>query len=56
MTEFRRSEAQALLTRAADIEAKRQAARRAHNVEHEQRLADELRRLWARYSALERAA
>jgi hypothetical protein len=34
----------------------RQAARRAHNVEHEQRLADELRKLWARYAALERVA
>jgi hypothetical protein len=56
MNESQRAEAQALLVRAADLEGQRQAARRAHNVEHEQRLANELRRLWARYAALERVA
>lgn len=56
MTEHQRHEQQALLTRAADLEAQRQAARRAFNVDHEQRLADELRRVWARFTALERVA
>lgn len=56
MTESQRHEQQALLTRAADLEGQRQAARRAHNVEHEQRLTEELRRAWARYTALENNA
>lgn len=56
MTEDLIAEQRALLTRAADIEARRQAARRAHNVEHEQRLHDELRRVWERYGAIESAA
>ena len=50
----RESELRAILTKAADVELKRQAARDAFNVEHERRLADELRRLWSRYAALER--
>lgn len=47
------NEQRALLTRAADLEARRQAARASRNVDHEQRLVEELRRLWARYVALE---
>lgn len=56
MTQYERSESQALLTRAADVEAQRQAASRARDVEHEQRLLDELRTLWARYAQLEQIA
>jgi len=47
------NEQRALLTRAADLEARRQAARASRNVDQEQRLVEELRRLRARYIALE---
>jgi hypothetical protein len=56
MNDDARTEAQALLTVAADVEGRRQNARRDHNLELEQRLAAELRKLWSRYAALERVA
>lgn len=50
------AEQKAILTRAADVEMQRQAARAAFNLDHQRRLEDELRRLWGRYAELERVA
>jgi hypothetical protein len=52
MTTTERQEAQALSTRAAIIESQLQAARSAHNVDHQRRLEDEHRRIWERYPDL----
>jgi hypothetical protein len=48
-----RAELQALLTRAADTEARRQLARDRVNELAVRQHEDELRRLWARYTALD---
>lgn len=54
MTEPQRALAQALLTRAADLEAKRQAATARGDLRAQQGIEAELRRVWEAYSGLER--
>lgn len=54
MTEAQKSELRALLTRAADLEAQRQDACKVGDTLAQQGLEAELRRVWERYSALER--
>ncbi len=49
-------ELHALLVRAATLEAQRQAAQQARDVEAQSGLEAELHALWARYTALERAS
>ena len=48
------AELRALLTRAADVEAKRQAAHLHADWPQVARLENELRRLWSRHDQLER--
>lgn len=55
MTDLR-AEMQALLTRAADHEARRQAARDRGDELAIRQHEDELRRLWARYVALDHSS
>ena len=50
-----RAEMQALLTRAADMEARRQLARDRGDELAMRQHESELRRLWARYTALDRS-
>jgi len=49
------TEMRALLTRAADLEARRQAAQRRGDEPAERMAEDELRALWRRYTELEAA-
>lgn len=49
------AEMQALLTRAAEVEARRQLARDRGDELAMRQHEDELRRLWARYVALDRS-
>jgi hypothetical protein len=52
----RRFESQALLVRAADLEIKRQSARRRGDLDLEQHFHDELARVWERVCELEGVA
>ena len=56
MTESQRSESQALLTRAAEQEARRLAAAERGDVQAVREHEQELSRLWGRYCDLERVA
>lgn len=56
MTEVQKSETQALLTRAATLEVKRQAACKTGDTLAQQGIEAELRRVWEAYSAIERVA
>lgn len=53
MNDAQRTEARALLTRAATLEAQRQSACKAGDTLAQQGLEAELRRVWEAYSALE---
>lgn len=52
----RAAELRAILTRAADAEARRQAARDRGDGPAEAALEEELRRLWRRHAEIERPA
>ena len=49
----RAAELRAVLTRASDVEGKRQAARQRDDAEAVAALENELRKLWARHADLE---